>query len=622
MQSTILRDRYKITKLLGRGGFGETYLAEDGDRPGNPICVVKQLQPNSNAPNILKAAQRLFNNEAEILYKLGSHEQIPQLLAHFEEDDQFYLVQEFIDGHDLSEEINPDRQWTEDRIVALLKDVLIVLKFVHEQNVIHRDIKPSNLIRRRRDGKIFLIDFGVVKEIQLPTAAQSNSYPTISVGTPGYVPNEQLGGKPRYSSDIYALGITAIQALTRLYPEQITENTQTGEILWRHQAQVSDRLAAILDKMVRSHFRDRYQFVDEVLEDLQNMHSNSPITMVSNTTKNQSPTTNLFVPQKLSQPLSLSNSKSDLSKPSRISLPIIIGLIGTTAAATFYLSRSLLPDGRSVRTNIAKATPQVKVKSTPNQSPVLRPPVWRSPAATSVFPVSSKSKVVQSPTETPASPIASPSPQISLHPTTPTLPTKITLPEISSPVITTTKISPSQKIAVPVATHPSPTITTQPIPLTEVECSTTSADANSQSFVESLKSLTIGKAPVTAIAELASQNSNNPTNSQIKADIRAGVNCLLNPRDTNNQFSTLKLAFGINDTNKYLSNTNNDTKLRLTIYLDRKNIGSKEVTKGEIKTWGINVADVQNVALEAECVTSSNIPKVCPALVFTQVDLN
>jgi eukaryotic-like serine/threonine-protein kinase len=619
MQSTILRDRYKITKLLGRGGFGETYLAEDRDRPGNPICVVKQLQPNSNAPDILKAAQRLFNNEAEILYKLGNHEQIPQLLAHFEQDEQFYLVQEFVDGHDLSEEINPNRRWSEEQVIAFLKDVLIILKFVHEQNVIHRDIKPSNLIRRRRDGKIFLIDFGVVKEIQLPTAAKTNSYPTISVGTPGYVPNEQLGGKPRFSSDIYALGITAIQALTRLYPEQITENTQTGEILWRHQAQVSDRLAAILDKMVRSHFRDRYQFVDRVLDDLQNLQV-SPDTFISKTTKKQLPTTNFFVPEQSSQQLSSANSKVDSSKPRlAIGLPVIIGLVGATAGATFYLSQSLMPKQKLGQASVAKVTPKVQVSS--NQSQESQPPGWRSPATTPIFPVTS-TPGWRSPATTQASPIASPSPKASLKPTIPTLPATSTLPEISSPVITNPKINPPQKIATPAANPVSPAPATQPIPLTEVQCLTTSADANNQSFVESLKDLTIGRATVTAIAELASQNSNNPTSSQIKADVPAGVDCLLNPRDADNQFNTLKLAFGINDTNKYLSNNSTETKVRLTIYLDRKNIGSKEVTKGEIKTWGVNVADVQNVALEAECVTSSNIPKVCPALVFTQIDLN
>ena len=595
---TILRGRYKITKLLGRGGFGETYLAEDGDRPGNPICVVKQLQPLSNLPNVLKAAQRLFNNEAEILYKLGNHEQIPQLLAHFEENDQFYLVQEFIDGHDLSEEITPNRRWTEEQVIAFLKDVLIVLQFVHEQNVIHRDIKPSNLIRRRRDGKIFLIDFGVVKEIQLPTT-QNNTYSTISVGTPGYVPNEQLGGKPRVSSDIYALGITAIQALTRLYPEQIAENSQTGEILWRQNAQVSDRLAGILDLMVKSHFRDRYQSVEEVLKDLQNIQINSQNTFVSNTTKNQLPTTN-FPPL---QQLSTIDNRSQSSKHKPISLPLVVGLIATTAVATLYLSRLLLPIQQVVNSSVARVTPLV-----PNLTP--QSTVVRSPTATPGFPVSSNPTVVRSPLVqvTQSTPRASPPANTA------------NLPEISSPIVTT-KINPQVQIALPKPT-PTPVAITEPIPLTEVKCSTTSADSNSQSFVESLKNLTIGKATITAIAELASQNSNNPANSQIKADTPAGVDCLLNPRNGNNQFNTLKLAFGINDTNKYLSNVSAETKIRLTVYLDRKNIGSKEVTKGEIKTWRLNITEVENVALEAECIRSNYVPKICPALVFTQVDLN
>ncbi|WP_009631534.1 serine/threonine protein kinase [Synechocystis sp. PCC 7509] len=595
MQGIILRGRYRITKLLGRGGFGDTYLAADGDRPGKPICVVKKLQVNSNSPSILQAAQRLFNNEAEILYKLGSHEQIPQLLAHFEEDNQFYLVQEFIDGHDLSEEINPNRQWSEKQIEEFLREVLTILKFVHEQNVIHRDIKPSNLIRRKRDGKIFLIDFGVVKEIQLPTTTQINSYATISVGTPGYVPNEQLGGKPRFSSDIYALGITAIQALTGLYPEQIAEHPQTGELLWQQSVEISDRLAAILTKMVKSHFRDRYQFIDEVLADLQNFYSHSrKFTSVSDTPKNSVSTPSLFVPEQLKE----STRKSETSSPQLISFPILIGLIAATIGATFYLSRWLLPP-QIAQTIVTKETPKVNFTPTPT-SEVAR---VRSPAATS----------------TP--PLISPSPKVALSPVAPKLPETATLPEILSPTITT-KISPEANLATPTALPVPLEQVTQPIPLTEVKCLTTSADSNNQSFVESLANLTIGKETVTAIAELASQNSRNPIDSQIKADTPAGVDCLLNPRDTNNQFNTLKLAFGINDTNKYLSNTSAGTKVRLTVYLDQKSIGSKEVTKGEIKTWGVNIADVENVALEAECIKSSNISNTCPALVFTQVDLN
>ncbi len=588
MQGTILRGRYKITKLLGRGGFGETYLAEDSDRPGKPICVVKQLQVNSNSSSILKAAQRLFNNEAEILYKLGSHEQIPQLLAHFEQDNQFYLVQEFIDGHDFSQEITPNRQWNEEQIIAFLRDVLTILKFVHQENVIHRDIKPSNLIRRRRDGKIFLIDFGVVKEIQLPTTYQTNSYSTISVGTPGYVPNEQLGGKPRFSSDIYALGITAIQALTRLYPEQIAENTQTGEILWRQNAQVSDRLAAILDKMVKAHFRDRYQFVDEVLDELQNVHNISQDTVVPKTTKKQL-STDFPLPEQLNG----ISSKSKALKP-QITIPIIIGLVLATAVAAFYLSRSLLPMQQVARKSVIKVTPKVVV-STPTQTPT----TLRSPITTPVIPVTSSSPKASS---------------------RPALPATSTLPEILSPVITT-KISPPATPTTPKAIPLPLGQATEPIPLTEVKCSTTSADSNNQSFVESLKNLTIGRVTVTAIAELASQNSNNPTNSQIKANTPAGVDCLINPRNSKNQFNTLKLAFGINDTNKYLSTASAETEVRLTVYLDKKNIGSKEVAKGEVKTWRLNIANVQKVALEAECIKSNNLPKICPALVFTQVDL-
>ncbi len=419
------------------------------------------------------------------------------------------------------------------------------------------------------------------------------------MGTPGYVANEQLGGKPRVSSDIYALGITAIQALTRLYPEQIAENTQTGEILWRQNAQVSDRLAGILDLMVKSHFRDRYQSVEEVLNDLQNIQVNSQNTLVSNTTKNQLPTTN-FAPL---QQLSTIDNRSESLKHKPISLPLVVGLIATTAVATLYLSRLLLPRQQVVNSSVG-ITPLV-----PNSTP--QPAVVRSPVATPGFPASSNPTVVRSPLVQ----VTQSNPRVSPPPNT------ASLPEISSPTVTT-KINPQVQIASPKLTSAPVARVTEPIPLTEVKCSTTSADSNSQSFVESLKNLTIGKATVTAIAELASQNSNNPANSQIKADTPAGVDCLLNPRNGNNQFNTLKLAFGINDTNKYLSNVSAETKVRLTVYLDRKNIGSKEVTKGEIKTWGLNIAEVENVALEAECIESNYVPKICPALVFTQVDLN
>jgi len=151
-----LGGHYRITKLLGGGGFGETYLAEDLHLPNHPLRVVKQLKPVCTDPDELKIARRLFDTEVNILYKLGSHDQIPQLFAHFEEKQEFYLVQEYIEGHDLTHEIKAGKSLSETQVIQLLQDMLEVLEFVHKQGVIHRDIKPSNLMRRDSDNKIVL----------------------------------------------------------------------------------------------------------------------------------------------------------------------------------------------------------------------------------------------------------------------------------------------------------------------------------------------------------------------------------------------------------------------------------------------------------------------------------
>ncbi|HEY9852584.1 MAG TPA: tetratricopeptide repeat protein [Leptolyngbyaceae cyanobacterium] len=269
MLGQILRGRYQIIRLLGSGGFGDTYLAIDRDLPGSPQCVVKQLKSKNVQSSVWQTARRLFETEAQVLYRLGKHDRIPQLLAHFEENQEFYLVQEFIEGEDLSQELIPGKQLNEAEVIALLEDILTILGFVHQQNVIHRDIKPSNLIRRQQDGKFVLIDFGAVKEIStLVGNTQEQIGGTVLIGSSGYMPSEQLGGKPRFNSDIYALGMTAIQALTGTFPDELPEISETGEVDWREYARVSNRLAAILNKMVRSHFRDRYQSATEVLADL------------------------------------------------------------------------------------------------------------------------------------------------------------------------------------------------------------------------------------------------------------------------------------------------------------------------------------------------------------------
>ena len=274
MLGKTLRGRYQIIRQLGSGGFSTTFVAKDLDLPGQPLCVVKQLKSNDSDPSLLQTVRRLFDTEAQVLYRLGRHDQIPQLYAHFEENQEFYLVQEYVEGEDISQELLTDKILNESQIIDFLQDVLGILAFVHEQDVIHRDIKPSNLIRRQKDGKIVLIDFGAVKEIRsLVLHSGEQMTGTILIGSSGYMPSEQLKGKPRFNSDIYAVGVTAIQLLTGVSPDKFEEDLESGEIIWRNQISISNELARILDKMVRSHFKDRYQSVKELLFDLDKLRN-------------------------------------------------------------------------------------------------------------------------------------------------------------------------------------------------------------------------------------------------------------------------------------------------------------------------------------------------------------
>lgn len=273
--------RYKVVNVLASGGFGHTYIAEDTQRPGNPCCVLKHLTFNSNDAAVLQQVRRLFQAEAETLERLGRHDRIPRLLAYFEENHQFYLVQEFVEGHPLSEELVKGVRLSEDEVIPLLEDVLSVLEFVHAQGVLHRDIKPANLIRRRQDSKLVLIDFGAVKTLgNTIVEATGDTSLSMPVYTSGYAASEQCMGRPRFSSDLYSLGIVGIQALTGLHPSQLPTDYQTSELIWRDQTQASDELADVLDRMTRYHFAERYQSASEALEALREVISKAP-TLVS-----------------------------------------------------------------------------------------------------------------------------------------------------------------------------------------------------------------------------------------------------------------------------------------------------------------------------------------------------
>ena len=265
----LLRGRYRSTKTLGRGGFGATFLATDEALPGRPTCVIKQLRPAASAPHILKMARELFEREATILGKIGNHPQIPRLLDYFELNQEFYLVQEHVNGLTLQQEVRRSGALDEAGVRMVLGEVLPILDYIHAQEVIHRDIKPANLIRRSFDNKFVLIDFGAVKD-QVSQSVVANStddspFTTFAVGTPGYAPPEQMAMRPVYASDIYALGITCVYLLTGKSPKDLGYDSETGDLRWQSRVNISDRFANLLKKMLEVSLRQRYQSVKDIL---------------------------------------------------------------------------------------------------------------------------------------------------------------------------------------------------------------------------------------------------------------------------------------------------------------------------------------------------------------------
>jgi serine/threonine protein kinase len=264
-----LLQRYQVTQALGSGGFSETYLAQDLALPGHPYCVVKLHDPKVSVPQMQMELERRFEQEAQMLYRLGEHSQIPRLHAHFKEGQQFFLVQEFIDGHELTQELMPGQGWPESKIWQFLQELLKVLTVLHEQGVIHRDLKPSNILRRKSDQALVLIDFGAVKALAAGSTSPAVPH-TLIIGTLGYLAPEQANGMPQLASDIYAVGIIALQALSGRHPQEFARDSQTGELDWRSRLpNLSPGLVNILERMVCSHWHDRYANAMEAIAALE-----------------------------------------------------------------------------------------------------------------------------------------------------------------------------------------------------------------------------------------------------------------------------------------------------------------------------------------------------------------
>ncbi|MBD2742072.1 serine/threonine-protein kinase [Coleofasciculus sp. FACHB-1120] len=263
----LFRDRYEILRMLGRGGFGITFLARDANLPGDPLCVIKQLCPKFTDPIGLQIARKRFEQEARILSKLGSHSQIPMLLDYFVNEGEFYLVQEYIRGYTLARLVRRGGSLSEENVKYFLRQILPLLQYIHGNNVIHRDIKPQNIIRCQDDGRLVLIDFGAVKEEMVPLSdTGGQKHTTQFIGTVGFAPPEQFSLRPVYASDIYSLGVTCLYLLSGKAPLEFDSDRSTGEIQWQDAVSVSKDFAKILNRMLKISLRERYQSAAAIMQ--------------------------------------------------------------------------------------------------------------------------------------------------------------------------------------------------------------------------------------------------------------------------------------------------------------------------------------------------------------------
>lgn len=263
-----LKGSFAAVKPLGRGGFGATYLAVDESLPGHPPCVIKQLRPNTQSASVLKMARELFEREATTLGRIGNHPQIPRLLAYFEEVENFYLVQEYVEGETLKQEFERKGVFKEVDIIKVLSEMLPALGFMHQNGVIHRDIKPANIIRRKQDAQLVLIDFGAVStqtNRTTPEEEDGGLLTSFAIGTPGFAPPEQMAMRPVYSSDIYATAMTCLYLMTGRSPKDFAHDPYSGEIKWRGEVNMTENLAAIFSKMLQISVSQRFRSAEEVI---------------------------------------------------------------------------------------------------------------------------------------------------------------------------------------------------------------------------------------------------------------------------------------------------------------------------------------------------------------------
>ena len=373
---TLLNNRYQVIQVLGAGGFGETFLAEDTYMPSRRRCVIKQLKPISNDPQTYQIIQKRFEREAATLEYLGeANDQIPKLFAYFSENGLFYLVQEWVHGQTLTNVIQSQGQLQENTVREILLSLLSVLDYVHSKGIIHRDIKPDNIILREIDNKPVLIDFGAVKET-IRTTINAAGHPTQSliIGTPGFMPSEQAIGRPVYATDIYSLGLTAIYLLTGKYPQELETHPHTGQIIWQDYAGgVSPQLAMLLTQAIEPRTSDRYTTAAKMLYALKSEASTVP--QVNNTVA----TIRLTPPKAISSPsqnpvIKTANNSQIWQTPTMIIGGFVVGIMGAVAISS--INRPETKNSIATNSNITSTstqTPTPIITNTPISEPTLSP---------------------------------------------------------------------------------------------------------------------------------------------------------------------------------------------------------------------------------------------------------
>lgn len=284
-RSKPLINRFRLIRELEEGNFGKTFLAQDLHNGGRN-CVIKKFLPNLSQPEKIcdlynQKARNLFKDEAILLGILGNHNQVPNLIANFQDKDDFYIVQEYIDGENLHSELENNGIFSEQKMWAFLIKISTALEYVHSHKIVHRDINPRNIMRRFSDDQIFLIDFGSAKQIHTTPSTKTNmTLDGTTLGTRGYTPYRQYHlGKVDYSNDIFSVGATCFHLMTNLYPPELYNRIGNGDKWVEHflpylNGNYSENLVSIIEKMLVQGVDTRYVSVSEMIADTNGLSRN------------------------------------------------------------------------------------------------------------------------------------------------------------------------------------------------------------------------------------------------------------------------------------------------------------------------------------------------------------